>query len=1335
MQGTRLLLIMVLGIGVIASPLAAEVAVPEALRGWEAWVLDGAEYRRCPVISGRQASGAEDFICAWPGRLELAIDDSGGTFRQPWRLVVPGWVSLPGDARLWPAEVTVDGAAAPVVSRDGRPMLRLAAGTHTVSGAWRWPARPQELPIPAEAALIALELEGAPVAHPVLDGNRLLLGAETGTAEPPTLELTVYRLLRDTVPAELDTHIRLRVGGNAREQRLRALLPEGFTAIGIESPLTTRLEPDGSLRVQLRAGTWEIVHRARGTGVAAELVIDPVDETVDNRAAWVDEEIWSFAAEERLRVASVDGVDSINPAQAQVPGDWQEYPAYRVTPGTPLRVVERSRGLPDDNDNALSLNREVWLDFDHGGYTIVDHVTGTMRDGWRLEMAPPYRLQSARTGEDALLITRTDDDRTGIELRDINVDLHATARLESASGAHAASGWNERFRDLRGTLNLPPGHRLLAAPGAEAAPNAWLNRWDLLDIFLVLVTSVAVFRLLGRSLGILAGAALVLTFHEPLALNWLWINAVIALALTRFVTTGWLYRLTRAYRVLALVGLIGWLVPFSVNQLRLALYPQLESPARSREDFMASSPVAAPAQELMLTGEQMSRARAYDSVAKLEEVIVAGSSVPRRYAPGTLVQAGPGVPNWRFQRYDYRWNGPVAPDNEVRFVIAGRWLVSLWRVCGVALAVLLLLRLMQRVIRWPFGPGPVTAVAVLAIANALWSPPASAQIPDSALLEELRVRLTRPPECAPNCAEIQRAEITTSAENLSVVLTVNALIGVAVAVPTAPGRWRIDAVRLDDTAPAALHRAADGRQLVDVSAGVHRIGMQGALLAADSVQLVFPQVPHAISFAGSGWETSGIDAGRLLTNTLELIRQRGVGDDERIEVSAQVPPFVRITRVIQLGLDWSIHTSVERVAPVRGAFTIAVPLLPGEAVLDPDLSVRDGVLIAAFSAEQQALGWDSALPLAAELRLTQAEDAAWTEVWTFAVHDVWRARFSGLAPVEPVDAGRSWRHEYHPRAGETLQVGISRPEAIPGTTLAIDTVNLRAELGRRAGNHALSFSYRATQGGRHTLTLPGDARVTGVTVDGEDMALRPEQGQLPLTILPGAHEVAVRWEEDSGVATRARTPAVDLGASAANARLEIALPDDRWLLYAGRGGVAPVVLYWGELVVFILVALAIGRSTITPLRTHEWLLLGLGLSTFAWFTLLVFVAWVFALRWRERWSGTDLRWQRNLVQGSLVLLTVFAIGGLIAAIPNGLLAQPDMSVRGADSWQQSLSWFFDEVGGVLPRVSALSISLWWYKAAMLAWALWLALALMRWLPWAWRAFHAQPSAAPGAERG
>ena len=44
------------------------------------------------------------------------------------------------------------------------------------------------------------------------------------------------------------------------------------------------------------------------------------------------------------------------------------------------------------------------------------------------------------------------------------------------------------------------------------------------------------------------------------------------------------------------------------------------------------------------------------------------------------------------------------------------------------------------------------------------------------------------------------------------------------------------------------------------------------------------------------------------------------------------------------------------------------------------------------------------------------------------------------------------------------------------------------------------------------------------------------------------------------------------------------------------------------------------------------------------------------------------------------------------------------------------------MSGTLPRPFVLSVSLWFYKAAMLAWALWLSFALVRWVRWAWQAY-------------
>jgi hypothetical protein len=200
-----------------------------------------------------------------------------------------------------------------------------------------------------------------------------------------------------------------------------------------------------------------------------------------------------------------------------------------------------------------------------------------------------------------------------------------------------------------------------------------------------------------------------------------------------------------------------------------------------------------------------------------------------------------------------------------------------------------------------------------------------------------------------------------------------------------------------------------------------------------------------------------------------------------------------------------------------------------------------------------------------------------------------------------------------------------------------------------------------------------------------------------------------------------RSPPVAQAAPAGNLHLSLQLPEDRWVLYAFGPGVGPTILYWGELLVFIVAAWWIGRSSVTPLPARDWLLLGLGLSTFSWSVLGLFAVFVALFQWRSRHPAVTERRRFNLFQLVSALLAVAAILAVVAAVPQGLLAQPDMRIEPAGSMGE-LNWFVDQTAEHLPTPSVLSISLWWYKLAMLAWALWLSFALTRWTRWAWQIF-------------
>ena len=220
------------------------------------------------------------------------------------------------------------------------------------------------------------------------------------------------------------------------------------------------------------------------------------------------------------------------------------------------------------------------------------------------------------------------------------------------------------------------------------------------------------------------------------------------------------------------------------------------------------------------------------------------------------------------------------------------------------------------------------------------------------------------------------------------------------------------------------------------------------------------------------------------------------------------------------------------------------------------------------------------------LEISLPEGAARTEVWSFIASPQWHVEFEGFPAVRARrPEGADWVFRFIPRPGEKLVAHVTRPKGVEGTTLAIDAVQHSVTGGQALFEHSLQFDYRSTQGGRHIVKLPPEARVTAVRFDDEPVQLRPEKGELPLALSPGKHYVHVEWEESRDVGFRTRPSAVDLGSSASN----ITSSGRRCRHRAGRcsrhgAGVGPAVLYWGELVVFIALAWLLGRWKQSPLR-------------------------------------------------------------------------------------------------------------------------------------------------------
>jgi hypothetical protein len=1328
-----------------ADPLDPK-AVPDPLKPWTPWVLEGAESELCPVFYGK----ADVSRCAWPSRLELTLDEHGGHFTQHWHVDAKGWLPLPGDDKRWPMGVQIDGARAIVAVQSDGPNVSVARGDHTITGSFAWDSLPESIHVPPETGILSLALRGLAVASPNCDAQGTVwLQKAAANEEGDSLELIVQRKVTDDIPLELDTHIELHVAGKNREELLGKALPQGFTPMSLDAPLPARLEPDGRLRVQLRPGVFSIELVARSDGPVSALSRPAPD------GPWREgEEVWVFEAKNDYRIVTVEGVPSIDPQQTTLRDAWKRLPAYPMNLGATLRLVEKRRGDADPPPDQLTLSRTLWLDFAGTGYAVSDTITGAMNRDARLTMAPPTVLGRASIGGTDQFITRLDvRAHAGIEVRQGQLAVKADSRVPGDPSDIPAVGWDHDFHQVAGALHLPPGWRLLHASGVDEVPATWVRQWSLLQLFLALVIALGVARLYGVRWGVLALVMLVLTLPEDGAPRWLWLLVLGTEALHRVLPAGKIKRLFAGARLGAVVVVALTALPFLVDHLRQAMYPALadesaivgsntESPSlyeqdtatRAKGDVGAKDipapaeatlqPAAPPIADGEVAGKPGGGGAGRFGIAAASPSASAWSgayrpSNPEVYDPTAIVQTGPGLPRWRWTTLDLRWSGPVAATQRLHFYLLSPNVNLLLAFARAALLIALVLRVLPWAARFfPRGWAPAAAAALLLLLPRA----AHADIPTKEMLQELHDRLLRKADCTPTCASSGRMAIEARGAVLRIRVEVDASAPTAVPLPGKGAQWTPKEVLLDGQPAKGLVRL-DDVVWIELAPGNHQIALEGPMPDRESVQLALNLKPHHVEATTAGWTLDGLHEDGIADEDLQFTRVRTVGGAGASLQPGALPPFVRVERTLSVGLNWQVDTRVVRVTPKGSAVVLEVPLLTGESVTTADVRVVSGKALVNLGPQALEATWHGTLEQKSPLKLVAPRSVSWVEVWRIDVAPIWHATYAGIPFVHTGTEGGPRLPEWRPWPGDEATATLVRPAGVPGQTLTIDESTTELAPGIRATDVTLRLSLRSSRGGEHTLTLPPDAQLEAISINGATQPIRQEGRKVTVPLVPGPQSLVLSWRETPGIGLLFGAPAIDLGAPSVNATTALTVPGGRWLLLAGGPRVGPAVLFWSLLAMLLVVSLALGKNRWTPLRWWHWLLLGVGLSQVSVVAGAIFVGWLLAVGWRDKERGEGLgRRAFNWRQSGLVLWTAVALGILAVSLYQGLLGAPEMQVRGNGSSADLLRWFVDRSEGALPGAWMVSIPILVYRGVMLAWALWIALALLGWLRWGWAAF-------------
>ena len=1349
------LLLISLSFNLVAKPFTTN-DVPQPLKPWVDWVLFDVKQADCPFLYNQYSNKR----CIWPTRLELNIDSNKARFAQTWQVFDASWIILPGSKKHWPQNVTVNNQQVLVTERNQLPAVYLKKGLYRVRGNFYWEAIPESLQVPPESAVVNLYIKGKKVHSPEINHQGRIWLVDSSDVEQQLesnkLILNVYRLLDDKIPMRIVTRLDLQISGSSREVDLGQVLLKGQIPVSITSQLPALLSHKGDLRLQVKPGHWVVSVTSRAKDNITQLQMNKL-----NNAFWPANEVWAFQRQNHLRIVKLEGASRIDPRQTNLPEQWKSLPTFRLSKGQQLLLKETRRGDPQPQSDKLALKRTMWLDFDGNGYTIKDEITGSVTKSWRLETGSDIELGRVSIDHVPQFITqipsKSGASNKGVEIRRGRLNLVADSRYQGNVRKIPATGWLHDFKSVSTVLHLPPGWRIFSASGVDNVPQTWLQKWTLLDLFLVLIISISMVRLWSWQWGLFGLITMSLIWHESgMVPQFIWLNLLAVVALLNVFPKGKSKKILYWYQKFSIIILLLISIPFMVNQVRTGIYPQLEKSwvtVMADQRFSHTTTQMNKAEKARKDAERAKRVR--DSEKKhlssrlLQSPVsgiskYAGSTLDSReyqlqdYDPKANVQTGPGLPRWSWNKVYLGWNGPVQAEQQISLVLVSpvvHSLLNFLRVVFVALLCLLMLKTLPK-ISIPWLPSVFKIAVLFGIFPVLFlnsskvmAQPAGISnhsMPNQQLLMELKNRLTQKPECLPNCAQIQSMVLRADKNQLQIKLNIHALQKVAVPIPAKLKQWMPSKVSIDGRAATAMYRAKDGVLWIELPKGRFNLVLSGSVNNKKYIQLPLQLKPGIVQSKLVGWSIEGIQENGVPDAQLQLTREQEIKTNDNSKFQSEsteaLPPFLVIERHLKLGLDWFVETTVRRISPSGSAVVVNVPLLKGESVLTEGLRSQKGKVLVNMSPRQQEISWRSSLVKTHELKLTASKNNFYTELWEVNVSPVWHLEYKGIAVIQHKDQRGHWSPKWHPWQGESVTLYVTRPEGVKGNTLTIDKSTITLKPGKRTLEAQLDVSLRSSQGGQYTLTLPEKADLQSVKINNVPQSIRLEDNNLTLPVTPGQQDIKIIWRSAEPIASLFKTPKLDLKQPSVNHSIKINFARDRWVLFTGGPRLGPAILFWGILIVILLLAVGLGFTTVTPLNTLAWILLGVGLSQVPVWMGFIVVGWLFALGLREKLIQKASDVMFNVIQVGIGALTFLAFICLFVVIQQGLLGSPDMQVAGNGSSATVFNWYQDRNMAELPQAWLFSVPKLAYRLLMLAWSLWLAFSLLRWLKWGWQQF-------------
>lgn len=1319
-----------------ASVAKTESYVPPDLEQWVDWVKDDP----CPLVAPQNFRE-----CFFVGGLKLEKRPSGVLFHVGVRVFKESMVPLPGELRAWPVNVSIDGAHVTVVNKDGRPFVVLDKGSYAIEGVLPSAVLRQGLATPKSYSVVAYYISDALSPSYFNKQHRLVFGRiqkappERQINEADSLTVKVYRLIDDTMPAIVETLIRLNVTGQEREVTLPSgiFVPETHPFY-LKSQLSAALDKEG-LHLILKPGQYQVTFNS-----FFDKKRDVFMRAAKGGSPYLPEvEYWAIKRNPELYTSEISiesGVFVADPNLSDIPRKWKAYPTYKVMPEGRIKISRAQVGRVQQVPTKLRVSRDVWLSFDHKSLFSRDSLTGTLPNRSTLSVAKAEGLQAVFQGESPMPIIEFDGGRYGIETKNSRANYKFLIEHDAPGHSVMAMGgnqYNHPVFSLSETLHMPPGWRLLYTDNKVSADD-WVSKWNNGSLFLLALIVFAFYRLKGVYWAGFALLTFVLVYHEKTApiLPVLVLLGLVALDGRGLGNFPRLQAFIRRSAQFVFAAAVVMVIVYSFSHIRAAVHPDLGfngGPETINADKAMVSAVS--------DAENFEMERASSLKAKGPYMGMALSA--QRPAPIVKVESdeirplGRPIPQWVGKMVRIKWDPAyLNKASDSTFIFMPPLLTRMFNVLTSIFLVIVMFSFLPGKYWKGIGKWLPLSLMLLTPGSLL-----ADGYPSSQLLNELAEKVNAPPVCMPDCSLLSKANMILGKDGvlkLEIDIDAQEKYGAPIISVSSGLNWQV----ISDNGSSAILSQTEGSGGVAVliDKGKHHLVLQGQMITNEG-SFAFSQPP--VSYSGHSLDPLW---------TIKTSMESGVAKvvsfvKHRQKVKANAPRFLlppsemdsrfKINRSIALGNEWRAVTILRRFGGSNEPETLKIPLLSGESVQKGSVNIHrvKDQLSVTFQPGESVIRFESVLEQNDKIVVPPGLPGMESSV-SLNYTDLWRVDAEGGTDVL-VNRGASgslWRTW----PGESMTFYVKQTHLLDGASISIANakVSLKPSLDRDAafqsGKGSISAEIMTSR--PHVLVLSYDPAIQfeRLMLNGQSVSLQPGRDlRIPLDI--GQARITGDFNLDNGARFSYVSPTILFKSGedvldVFNLTTSITIPHDRFVVWTRGSGIGPAILFWSLIPVIAGIAILLGSFRIGETRAIAWFFILLGLAQTSYFMgaagglsfAFFIVVWLLLIKRRAEMDPFQAKpFRFNLGQLALIFLTMLILLSLPGVLSGALLGSPDFMVSGYKSSRFMLSWF-EDVG--TQRHVVYSVPLVFYRIFVLIWALWFAGKLLAWLRLGWAAF-------------